>query len=324
MKLIVTCTHLIRHLDDFSNLLKEAGIEFKAYQPKNQQFSYLEMLDLLPGNDFIIAGDDVINEKVIKKSISKGLKAIIKWGIGVDNIDKGAAKKNNIPIFNTPNVFGGDVAEQALSMILNLSRGTHIIDREVRKGNWLKIEGNSLIDKKLGIIGFGSIGKSIAERAYAFGMEISFYDPFFRKEFSYSNNFFNLGFEDLCKNSDFIVIACSLNKNNIHLINKNSIELMDKKPFIINVSRGPIINQKDLIEAIKEKKIKGAGLDVFEDEPLPIHSELIKMNNCILGSHNSSNTYEAVKRVNRLTIEMVIELVSKKNNLDLFKERRVI
>tara|TARA_Y100000589_G_scaffold323956_1_gene359319 strand:- start:2446 stop:3420 length:975 start_codon:yes stop_codon:yes gene_type:complete len=324
MKLIVTCTHLTRHLDGFSAALKEAGIQTKGYQPINQQFNHLEMLNLLPGNDFIIAGDDDINEEVINKSVGSGLKAIIKWGIGVDNIDKEAARRNNIPIFNTPNVFGSEVAEQALSMILNLSRGTHIIDKEVRQGNWLKIEGNSLTEKDLGIIGFGSIGKSIAERAIAFGMKISFYDPFLKKDSYLANNYLNLEFEDLCKNSDFVVIACSLTKNSFHLINKNSIELMRKNPYIINVSRGSIINEKDLIEAIKERKIKGAGLDVFEDEPLSLDSELLKINNCILGSHNSSNTYEAVKRVNKLTIEMVIKLATKENKLELFKDRRVL
>ena len=99
---------------------------------------------------------------------------------------------------------------------------------------------------------------------------------------------------------------------------------MRKNPYIINVSRGSIINEKDLIEAIKERKIKGAGLDVFEDEPLSLDSELLKINNCILGSHNSSNTYEAVKRVNKLTIEMVIKLATKENKLELFKDRRVL
>ena len=324
MKLLVTCIHLIRHLKKYSSLLENSGIYFNAKNPINQQFSSYEMLDLLPGFNFIIAGDDEINEEVIVKSKSLGLKVIIKWGIGVDNIDLKAAKKNNISVFNTPNVFGGEVAEQALSMILNLSRGTNLIDREVRKGNWHKIEGSSLAGKNLGIVGFGSIGQAIGLRAKAFGMKISFYDPFFNKEISSLDEFQKVEFQELCNYSDFLVLACSLTKESKHIINKKSLSLMEKNPFIINVSRGSLIKESDLIKALKDKKIKGVGLDVFENEPLPINSELLKFENTIFGSHNSSNTIEAVERVNNMTIEMVVELTSKKDYLDKYKDKKIV
>ena len=306
MKLLVTCVHLVRHINNYFCKLKAAGIECKTLYPNNQQFNSFEMLKVLPGNNFIIAGDDEITENVIKLSASKGLKAIVKWGIGVDNIDIDASKKYNIPVFNTPNAFGADVAEQAISLILNLTRGTHIIDSEVRKGNWLKIEGTSLIDKTIGIIGLGSIGKEIALRAASFGMKITFYDPFVKNDLN-TKKYSNLSFDELCAQSDFIVLACSLNEENSNIINKDSISKMIKKPYIINISRGPLINEKDLITALNEEKIKGAGLDVFEKEPLPITSDLINKKNCILGSHNSSNTLEAVNRVNNITVEMILD-----------------
>ena len=321
MKLIVTCAHLVRHIEDYRLKLNNNSIKFKALYPTNQQFNEREMLKILPGNDFIIAGDDEISSKVIKESISKGLKAIIKWGIGVDNIDIKTAKKYNVPVFNTPNVFGAEVAEQTLSFILNLSRKTHIIDKEVRSGNWYKIEGLSLENKNLGLVGFGSIGKAIAKRAYSFGMKISFFDPFC--DFNHNDHFSRISFDELCKSSDFIVLACSLNKENSKIINKNSISMMIKRPFIINVSRGQLINENDLIQGLKEKKIRGVGLDVFEKEPLSISSDLIKMDNCILGAHNSSNTTEAVKRVNDITIEMALYFKTK-NIYEVFKDRRVV
>ena len=323
MRLLITCGHLVRHIKDYIIELQNYGIEWQALNPKNQQFNSLEILELLPGYNFIIAGDDEINARVIQKASSKGLQAIIKWGIGVDNIDLKAAREFNIPVFNTPNVFGYDVAEQAMSYILSLSRSTHIIDYEVRKGNWKKIEGTSLYGKKLGIIGFGSIGKEIAKRGKAFSMDVFFFDPYFKKESFVDNPFLQVEFEKICQISDFIVLACSLNKENIHLINKDSISMMVKKPYIINVSRGPLINEKDLIKALKEEKLRGVGLDVFEKEPLPIDSDLIKIRNCILGSHNSSNTIEAVKRVNNMTIKMVIDLMSN-NVYEIFEERRVV
>ncbi len=323
MKLLITCSHLVRHIKDFSSDLEEVGISWVALNPDKQQFNIQDMLGLLPGNNIIIAGDDEINEKVIEEASSKGLKAIIKWGIGVDNIDIMAAKKNRISVYNTPNVFGSDVAEQAMSLILNLSRSTHIIDSEVRKGNWCKIEGNSLYDKNLGIIGFGSIGKEIAKRADAFGMKVNFFDPFYKKDSNLNNDFLQVKFEELCKRSDFIVLACSLNKDNQYIVDKKAISMMVKKPYVINISRGPLINEKDLIKALQEKQLRGAGLDVFEKEPLSINSELIKMKNCILGSHNSSNTYEAVKRVNEITIRMVINM-KLKATFEIYDEKRIV
>lgn len=323
MKLLVTCGHLVRHIGEYHTLLKKNGIEYKCLNPTNQQFSDQEMLQILPNNDFIIAGDDEISEKVIEKSFFYGLKAIIKWGIGVDNIDKMAAKKYGIPVFNTPDVFGSEVAEQALSFILNLSRATHIIDTQVRKGNWYKYEGNSLRGKNIGIIGFGSIGKAIAKRCLAFEMNVSFYDPFLNQNNAEENLFQNIEFDKLCETSDFIVLACSLNKDNKFIINHKSISKMIKKPYIINVSRGHLIKEDDLISALKEKRIKGAGLDVFNIEPLPINSEFINFKECILGSHNSSNTLEAVKRVNKMTIDMVIK-ISESDVSKVYKERRII
>lgn len=324
MKLIITCAHLIRHLDKYKLLLQDSCIEIKVHIPVKQQFDKNEIFKILPGNDFIIAGDDEIDEKVIRESALKGLKGIIKWGIGVDNIDLNAAMDCKIPVFNTPGVFGGEVAEQALSLILNLSRGTNIIDSKVRNGVWYKFEGNSLQNKHLGIIGFGSIGRAIAHRAKSFGMKINFYDPFFKKTILDQNNISNVEFDEICKESDFIVMACSLNEKNKHIINEKSISKMERKPYIINVSRGPLINEIDLIKALENGQIKGAGLDVYENEPLPVNSKLVKMSNCVLGSHNSSNTIEAVERVNETIIDMVIKL--KKNNIsaELFRERRVV
>ncbi len=322
MKVLVTCVHLIRHFDKYKDLFSDNNLDYQLAFPDKQQFDNYEMLNLLPGNEFIIAGDDEITNSVIKESLQKGLKAIIKWGIGVDNIDIVSAKKYGVPVFNTPNVFGGVVAEQALSLILNLFRGTHIIDKEVRRGNWCKIEGISLMQKKLGIIGFGSIGKAIAERACSFGMKVSFFDPFYKNDICKYPLYQNVGFEEICKESECIVLACSLNSNNKNLINKKSIGLMENNPLIINVSRGQLINEKDLIKALKEGKISGAGLDVFEIEPLPINSELMQFRNCIFGSHNSSNTIDSVEEVNNITTNMVID-ISRTNDFNLYKERRV-
>ena len=155
-------------------------------------------------------------------------------------------------------------------------------------------------------------------------MKISFYDPFISEEISSFDEFQKVDFHELCNYSDFVVLACSLTKENKHLINKTSLSLMKKNPIIINVSRGSLINEIDLIQALKDKKIRGVGLDVFENEPLPINSELLNFENTIFGSHNSSNTIEAVERVNNMTIEMVVELSREKDYLDKYKDKIIV
>ncbi len=320
--LLITCTHLVRHIKDHSLFLKNNSINFKAIAPENQQFNASEMGKLLPGNDYIIAGDDEISSDVIDKSINNGLKAIIKWGIGVDNIDISYAKMKKIPVFNTPNVFGNEVAEQAISLILNLTRGTHLIDKEVRKGNWFKFEGTSLTSKKIGIVGFGSIGKAIAKRASAFEMEVMLYDPYIDQLKNFDNKYKFFDLEYLSSNCDFLVLACSLTKENKHLVDEVFLSRMKNDSYVINVSRGPLIKEDALIAAIINKKIKGAGLDVFEEEPLKLSSKILEVPNCILGSHNSSNTIDAVKRVNKMTLEMVQHLMNK-NILNVFPDRLV-
>ena len=215
------------------SFFKKNSINYKAIAPENQQFNAAEMSKLLPGNDYIIAGDDVISSDVIDKSINNGLKAIIKWGIGVDNIDISYAKMKKIPVFNTPNVFGNEVAEQAMSLILNLTRGTHLIDKEVRKGNWFKFEGTSLTSKKIGIVGFGSIGKAIAKRASAFEMEVMLYDPYIDQLKNFDNKYKFFDLEYLSSNCDFLVLACLSKEKNI-LWMKIFIK-MKNDSYVINV-----------------------------------------------------------------------------------------
>ena len=320
-KLLITCHHLIRHIDKYAPMLNNKGIRFKIAKTDKQQFTASEIYDLLPGFDFIIAGDDEINDEAINFSSKSGLKAIIKWGIGVDNIDIEAARKYKVPVFNTPNVFGGEVAEQAMSFILNLARGTHLIDSNVRKGIWDKREGSSLHNKKIGIIGFGSIGQEIAKRAIAFDMKVLRYDPFYKSKSS-NELFKEVSFDMICQDSDYLVLACALNKDNRHMIDDTALNKMKSSSFVINVSRGGLINEASLIDALSKGIIKGAALDVFEVEPLSLKSKLHDIPNCIFGSHNSSNTIEAVERVNKMTIDMVLE-ASIKNIFDIYPEKRI-
>ncbi len=314
--LLITCHHLLRHIDNFKSKLIDLNINYTTPEILSQQLKEREMLNLLPGHKIVIAGDDEITKGVIQKSLDHGLQNIIKWGIGTDSIDKKFAKLKKIGVYNTPNVFGDEVADIALSYILNLARGTHLIHNSVLDNQWLKIEGITLKYKTVGIIGLGSIGKSIAKRCKAFGMKIYGYDPFIENKLS-DYEIKNMDIEQLARNSDFIVLSCNLTNKNKHMVNEKFFRLMKKDSYIINVARGPLINEIDLIKALSSKRIAGCALDVFEIEPLPKSSSLRRFNNCIFGSHNSSNTFDAVTKVNKLTIDIACKLLGRENNINL-------
>ena len=227
--------------------------------------------------------------------------------IGVDAIDLEAAKKLGIYTSNTPDVFGDEVADVALGYLLLLSRQLHKIDAAVRQGEWLKIQGTSLRGKTAGIIGVGSIGKAIALRCQVLGMNLLGYDiREIDPDFCGILNLKQVELEDLWKNSDCILLACNLNSSNYHLLNEKALAMMKDEVWIINVARGPIIDQKALVSALKTGKVAKAALDVFESEPVTTDNPLVEFEQVILGSHNSSNTKEAVLKVNQKAIDNLV------------------
>jgi D-3-phosphoglycerate dehydrogenase len=189
-----------------------------------------------------------------------------------------------------------------------LARQLHRLDREVRQGGWTKIQGVSLQGKVLGVIGVGSIGRALVRRAVAIGMSVVGYDiasiPIsFVKETGISC----VKLEELLRVSDFISLNCTLTPESYHLLGTNEFALMKTGVYIVNTARGSLINEEALVQALREGKVAGAALDVFEQEPLPSNSPLREFDNCIFGTHNSSNTYEAVARTNRLAIQKLLD-----------------
>ena len=190
-------------------------------------------------------------------------------------------------------------------MILAFSRSLFEIDRDVRKKKWPKPQGFLIEQKILGIIGMGKIGRRIAILSKRLGFRIFFYDV---KKIQ--SRFTQVSKKFILKKSDILIISCDLNKSSNKLIKLNELRKMKKNSGIINIARGPIIDEKSLILALKKKLIKFAGLDVFEKEPLNNKSELLKFKNCFLGSHNAFNTFEEVYKVNKNTLKNLIKILS--------------
>ena len=294
---------MIKQKESFEANFNELGIE-PTWAKIVQQFTEKELVNILPEFDGWIVGDDPCTRDVLVAGKKGKLKAIVKWGIGVDNVDFEACLELGIPVENTPNMFGDEVADLAMSYITNLSRSIVDVHNGVKNLEWPKPIGTSLKSKNIGIVGLGDIGINIVRRVNAARMNVIAYDPYFssvKNEFEYEHLIWPNKIEEL----DYLVIACALNNQNRYMINKNIIARFKKGIKLINVSRGPLINEIDLYEGIKNGTISGAALDVYENEPLEQNSPLREFEQIIFGTHNGSNTFEAVQKTSNLAIKKI-------------------
>ncbi len=299
MKVLVTCPPMLGMIDTFRPLFEEKGLELTTPDIV-QILSVEELVKLVPLHDGWIIGDDPATREVFEAGKNGNLKAAVKWGIGVDNVDFEACKDFNIPIINTPNMFGGEVADIAVGYVIALARETFEIDRSVREGRWDKPRGISLSGKTVALIGCGDIGKNVAKRLLAADMKIIAYDP----------NISDLNDLDVqvsrwperIEEADFIVVTSSLTSSSKHMLNEEVFEKAKQGVRVVNVGRGPVIRESALEQGLKSGRVYSAALDVFEIEPLPSDSYLRSHPRCIFGSHNASNTSDAVTRTSEIAI----------------------
>jgi D-3-phosphoglycerate dehydrogenase len=304
-RVLITCRQLQETIDEYRSLFSEHGIDIEL-PVVVQQLKESELIEIIHRFDGVIAGDDEFTARVLEQG--KRLKMISKWGVGTDGIDRESAKRLGIRVSNTPDVFADEVADVVLGYVILLARRLHEIDRMVRQGQWLKIRGMSLRGKTFGVVGLGSIGRAVVKRAVALGMSVAGHDIVpVSQSFVEETGLRLLGFHELLQISDFVSLNCNLAQSNYHMLGSDEFYLMKTGAFIINTARGKLIDEGALANALEQGRIAGAALDVFEEEPLPSDSPLRRLNNCLLGSHNSSNTVDAVMRVNQIAVGNLFE-----------------
>jgi D-3-phosphoglycerate dehydrogenase len=257
--------------------------------------------------DGAICGDDRYTERVIQ-SCAPRLKVISKWGTGIDSIDADACSRYGIKVCRTPNAFTLAVADTVLGYILAFARRQPWMDKEMKSGKWEKIPGRSLSECSLGVIGVGNIGKAVTRRARAFGMKIYGTDIIdIDRGFITETGIEMTSLESLLSHADFVSVNCDLNPTSHHLINHDTLVLLKSNAVLINTARGPIVEEQALVEALQSQRLAGAALDVFEVEPLPADSPLMKMHNVMLAPHNSNSSPAAWERVHWSTIKNLVE-----------------
>jgi D-3-phosphoglycerate dehydrogenase len=253
-----------------------------------------ELKDVIKDYDALIVRSATKANKGIIEAADK-LKVIGRAGVGLDNVDLAAATERGIVVMNAPAGNTISTCEHTMSMLLAMSRNIPQSNSSTRKGEWKrsKFMGIELYKKTLGIVGLGRIGREVARRAASFGMKIKGYDPYLSKEVAEELGIEVVELNELLKTSDFITVHVPLTDDTTHMISDKQFDMMKKGARVINCARGGIIDEQALIKAVKEGKIAGAALDVFESEPPDPNSELLKLDNVTVSCHLGASTEEA-------------------------------
>ena len=305
-KILFTAPYMIPFVERFKPVFDKYDIEL-IIPNVHERMEEEDLLKYAGQFDGAICGDDRYTLRVLE-ACSPRLNIISKWGTGIDSIDAEACSRYSIKIGRTLNAFTTPVADTVLGYMLAFARRQPWMDREMKSGQWEKIPGKTLNECALGVIGVGNIGKAVTRRAKVFGMkvygvDIVEIDHVFVSETGIEMTTLQL----LLANSDFVSINCDLNLTSQHLMNSDTFALMKPNAVIINTARGPIIDEKSLVEALQAKRLAGAALDVFEVEPLPVDNPLMKMDNVMLAPHNSNSSPTAWERVHWNTIKNLVE-----------------
>jgi D-3-phosphoglycerate dehydrogenase len=301
MRVLISAPYFIPVVERFADYFAQSGLTVEIANVI-ERLSEEELLPYAGEIDGVISGDDQFTESVLEV-FSPRLKVISKWGTGIDSIDQETAARLGVKVFNTPDAFIDAVADSVLGYILAFARQIPWMDDKLKSGGWEKVPSIALHECTLGVIGVGRIGKAVLQRASAFGMtlvgnDILEIDAKFVKTYEVGM----IPLMDLLEMSDYVSINCDLNPTSRHLIDQNALARMKKSAVLINTARGPVVEEEALIRALQSGDIAGAGLDVFEDEPLPNDSPLRSMNDVLLGSHNANSSPSAWERVHRNTL----------------------
>jgi D-3-phosphoglycerate dehydrogenase len=298
LRVVITeCDH--GSIEEEKGELGLIGAELILAQVKEEE----DLIQVCKNADGLINQYALLTRRVLEHL--PNCKVISRYGVGVDSVDLKAATDLGIIVANVPDYCIDEVSNQTLAMILTLIRKTAFFDQKVKSNQWdfhLGIPIYRIHGKTLGLIGCGKIGLEVAKKIYAFGVQVIAFDPYIQKA---GEGIELTDLDTVLRKSDIISIHCPLNGSTRHLMGEREFKKMKKKPILINTSRGPIVDEIALIQALKEGHISGAGLDVLEKEPPDLQNPLLKMDNVILSPHVGFYSVESISELKRRTAENV-------------------
>lgn len=293
-KAIIT-DHTFDSLDPQKNIIESAGFACEAISPNCKTEE--DVIRTCSDADVLLVQWAPVTKRAMQ-SLPK-LRGIVRYGVGVNNLDLDGARELGITIANVPTYCLEEVSDHTLALLLSLGRRIPQDHFGITHGGWgiqpQMLPIPAFRDLTLGLIGFGAIARLVAKKASAFGFRIIASDPYQEEQIFKSNGVEKYDLDSVFRSADMISLHCPLLAETKHLVNRDSINTMRKGVIIINTSRGPVINEHDLIEALQDGRVLAAGLDVFEQEPLALNNPLRSMSNVLLTSHAASVSTRAVK-----------------------------
>lgn len=305
----MTAPYMQPVLDRFRGFFADRGVELVVPEVL-ERLAEGALITLVGDVDGVICGDDRFTRKVIEAAPK--LKVLSKWGTGIDSLDAAACDDHGVRIMRTPDAFSVPVAESVLGYILCFARQIPFMNCAMHKGLWKKIPGRILAECTLGVIGVGDAGKAVVKRAASLGMRVLGNDlKTISDGFLKDTGLKMVSKTELLNAADFVSLHTDLNPTSRHLMNRDRFSLMRRDAVLINLSRGPVVDEEALIEVLRKKQIAGAALDVFEHEPLPNNSPLLGMDNVFLAPHNANSSQRCWEKVHRRTIENLMAVLEK-------------
>lgn len=311
MKILITPRSFGKYnLDDIKTKLDSLGIDYHI-NDLGRSLNEDEMTAALKDVDGVIVGVDPLNKKVLEAA--PNLKAIAKYGVGLDNIDLDYCKEKSIKISKTVGANSNAVADYTFALLLAVARKVVLLDRKARDNDYSKVISTDVYGKKIGVLGLGAIGKGVVKRAAGFGMDIYGYDIYEDKEFNSQYNIKFTSVDEILNKCDFVTLHLPLSKDTKHIINKDNLNKCKRDLILINTARGGLVDEKELYEALNTKQIFGAGLDVFENLDKP-YEKLLELENVVLGNHTAASTLDATNNMTNMALENLL------TDLGIFKD----
>ncbi|MFO1021742.1 MAG: phosphoglycerate dehydrogenase [Planctomycetales bacterium] len=302
----VACTALNSDRGPHLKMLSDAGFEIVLPPAGLSLWVEDNLIAALEDCEAIVAGSEPYTPRVLE-ALPK-LRVIARWGVGFDAVHLPTADAQKIVVATTPGCNHHAVAEHAIALLMGVARGFPRLDQQVRAGRWMRVSTPRVMGKTIGLLGLGRIGQATATRAIGLGMKVLAYDPFPPKEFVAQHQIELADLDSVLSRSEYISLHLPCTAETRHIINAKTIARMKPGALLINTARGPLVNEVDLVAALESGHLGGAGLDVFEVEPLPVDSPLLKFDNVLVSGHVAGMDNESERDTATKAAQIIISL----------------
>lgn len=310
MKVLVTATNYSRYCQAGKKIFLDAGWEI-VENPHGRPYTFEELKELVGDIDAVVAGVDTWNEEVFK--LAPKLKVIARFGVGVDNICLEDAGKYGIAVFNSPGINTSAVAEQAVALMLCLTRKIPDLNAATRRGEWPRVMMHELKSRTVGLLGFGAIARDVSKKLRGFGPKIIAYDKFPNEKAAKELGVELVSMDEVLERSDIISIHLPALEDTKGIIQKETIAKMKEGVYLINTARGVLVREADVVEALESGKLAGYATDVYEQEPVTSDNPLFHVAGSITTPHTSAETYENCEQTSILTATTILDFLAGRN-----------